>query len=71
MTGPERVPGKPGPIGNPTIVLQDAALDYAADVEAGVDPVLAWDRLRKAALRYATSTRRRGRPSAPILRGAV
>ena len=33
-----------------------------ADVEADIPTRVAWDKLRKAALRYAESERRRGRP---------
>ena len=52
----------PGPEGHPAHVLRDAAIDFAADVEADLPTKVAWDRLRKAALRYAESERRRGRP---------
>ena len=52
--------GKPGPEGNPARVLQDAAIDYASDVEAGCE--VGWDKLRKAAIRYAESEKHKGRP---------
>ena len=54
---------KPGPVGRPEQVLRDAAIEYAADVEAGYDVMDAgWDRLRKAAIRYAEAEKRKGRP---------
>lgn len=54
---------RPGPVGHPARVLRDAAIDYALDIEAEqASPVDAWDRLRKAALRYAEAEKRKGRP---------
>jgi len=54
---------KPGPVGRPEQVLRDAAIDYAADVEAEADTMVpAWDRLRAAAIRYAEAEKRKGRP---------
>ena len=50
---------KPGPKGNPARVLRDAALDYALEVEFDGD---GWDKLRKAAIRYAESEKHKGRP---------
>ena len=57
---------KPGPVGRPEQVLRDAAIDYAADVEGGVYCFAAldkgWDKLRKAAVRYAEAEKAKGRP---------
>ena len=50
---------KPGPKGNPARVLRDAAIDYALEVEFDGD---GWDKLRKAAIRYAESEKHKGRP---------
>ena len=51
---------KPGPVGRPEQVLRDAAIDYAADLEYSLKP--GWDRLRRAAVRYAEAEKRKGRP---------
>jgi len=51
---------KPGPVGRPEQVLRDAAIDYAADLEYSLKP--GWDRLRRAAIRYAEAEKRKGRP---------
>lgn len=53
---------RPGPKPRPETRLRDAAIDYAADLEAGLDTSAAWDRLRHAATSYADADRRRGRP---------
>lgn len=46
--------------------LSDAAILYAAAVEAEVkSPKREWDRLAKAALRYANTKRTIGRPRKP------
>ena len=50
---------RPGPKGNPARVLRDAAIDYALEVEFDGD---GWDKLRKAAIRYAESEKHKGRP---------
>lgn len=53
---------KPHPARN----LADAAILYAAAIEAEVKaPKREWDRLVKAALRYATQHRPIGRPRKP------
>ena len=54
-----------GPVPQPARRLKEAAILYAAELEADADvPTLrrAWDRLRKAADRYAASERHPGRP---------
>ena len=51
---------KPGPVGRPEQVLRDAAIDYAADVEAGCKA--GWDKLRQAAIRYVEAEKHKGRP---------
>ena len=54
---------KSGPKANPARTLADAAIDYSAAVEAeSKAPKKEWDRLVKAALRYQTSRRVKGRP---------
>ena len=54
---------KPGPVGRPEQVLRDAAIDYAADVEAEADTMVpAWNRLRQAAIRYVEAEKHKGRP---------
>ena len=50
---------------HPSRNLRDAACDFAMAVECGGDETAAWDRLRKAALRYAESEQNVGRPAQP------
>ena len=51
---------------SPVRCLQDAAILFACEVESEdqgyTDRRKAWDRLRRAALRYRDSPRRNGRP---------
>ena len=51
---------------SPVRCLQDAAILFAVEIEAEdeafSDRRKAWDRLRRAALRYRDSPRRTGRP---------
>lgn len=54
--------GKPGPKAHPALRLKDAAIEYAAAVEAEGSVVREWNRLVKAALGYARSPRPRGAP---------
>jgi hypothetical protein len=56
---------KPGPKPRPERVLRDAAITFAVAVELEDVSRADWDRLRKAALRYAASAKVRGRPSTP------
>ena len=53
---------KPGPKGNPARVLRDAAIEYCAELEYGSATIVEWDRLRRAAIRYAESEKHKGRP---------
>ena len=55
--------GTPGPKPQPQRRLMDAAVDFAAALEAGDHPRMAWDKLRKAALAYRDGIRPAGRPS--------
>ena len=53
----------PGPTANPAVRLADAAILYAAALEAELKrPKREWDRLVKAALAYQHQPRRMGRP---------
>jgi hypothetical protein len=55
-----------GRVAHPAWNLRVAALEYAAAVEVSADDLpVTWDRLRKAALRYAQADRHRGRPRNP------
>ena len=47
---------------HPAQRLMDAAIDFAAAVEAEDDTTAEWDRLRRAALNYRDGPRPEGRP---------
>ena len=53
---------RPGPKPRPERVLRDAAILFAAAVEAEGSTRVEWDLLRKAAVRYATAPKSKGRP---------
>jgi hypothetical protein len=46
--------------------LMDAAIDFAAAVEAEGDTSNEWDRLRRAAMNYREGPRPEGRPRASV-----
>jgi hypothetical protein len=53
---------RPGPEPRPERVLRDAAILFAAAVEAEGDIRVEWDLLRKSAIRYAQASKHKGRP---------